>query len=293
MRSVRETTSERDEPRAPERQPFVGPVDMRILRRSCAVLGGIGKHYFRNEMRGFERIPREQSLLVANHDGGVLPINGLLFGAAWHPHFDYSRALYVLTHDLFQNMGRRFGKLMLDSGIIPADRGHMNAAIATGASVLVFPGAARETFRPFWERAKIDLGGRTGFIAQAIRHGLPVTPVISAGSHETLVVLAKGDKFARAIGLPKLVRSADIWPVLLGLPWGVWALPFLPQLPLPAKITVEVLDTIRLDDVAGRRLTPADANDKTIVDSLFRHVLGVMQEGVTRLYAERRYPFIG
>jgi 1-acyl-sn-glycerol-3-phosphate acyltransferase len=290
MRSVREAapTSGKD-----RRQPFVGPVDMRILRRSCAILGAIGKHYFRNEMRGFERLPREQSILVANHDGGVLPINGLLFGAAWHPYHDYSRPLYVLTHDIFQRFGRGFGQLMLDSGIIPADRGHMDAAIATGAPVLVFPGAARETFRPFWQRQKIDLGGRTGFIAQAIRHGLPVTPVISAGSHETLVVLASGQKFAKAIGLPKLVRSADIWPVLLGLPWGVWALPFLPQLPLPAKITVEVLDTIRLDDIIGRRLTPADADDKTVVDTAFRHVLGVMQEGVTRLYAERRYPFIG
>jgi hypothetical protein len=62
---------------------------------------------------------------------------------------------------------------------------------------------------------------------------------------------------------------------------------------LPAKITVEVLDSIRLDDIAGRRLTKADADDKNLVDSLFRHVLGVMQEGVTRLYAERRWPILG
>jgi 1-acyl-sn-glycerol-3-phosphate acyltransferase len=234
MRSVREAVPASGAERG---QRFVGPVDMRILRRSCAILGAIGKHYFRNEMRGFERLPREQSILVANHDGGVLPINGLLFGAAWHPYHDYSRPLYVLTHDIFQRFGRSFGQLMLDSGIIPADRGHMDAAIATGAPVLVFPGAARETFRPFWQRQKIDLGGRTGFIAQAIRHGLPVTPVISAGSHETLIVLASGQKFAKAIGLPKLVRSADIWPVLLGLPWGVWGGGRPPPRPDPATIT--------------------------------------------------------
>ena len=273
--------------------PFVGPVDMRVLRRSSKVLGTLGKYYFRNEMRGFEHIPSEQTILVANHDGGVLPMNGLLFGAAWHPHFDYSRGLYVLTHDIFQRFGPHFSKLMLDSGIIPADRGHMDSAIATGESVLVFPGAARETFRPFWKRREIDLGGRTGFVAQAIRHGLPITPVVSAGSHETLIVLASGQKFAKAIHLPKLVRSADTWPLLLGLPWGLWALPFLPQLPLPAKITVEVLAPIRLDDALGRRLRPDDADDRSIVDEGFRFVLAKMQEAVNRLYDERRWPILG
>ena len=33
-------------------------------------------------------------------------------------------------------------------------------------------------------------------------------------------------------------------PIIAGLPWGIWALPFLPQLPFPAKITTEVLPLI-------------------------------------------------
>ncbi len=275
------------------RLPDVGPVDMRVVRRSCRVLDPIARHYFRNDVRGLERLPRAQSILVANHDGGVLPMNGLCFGNAWHRHYGFERPLYVLTHDVLHLLGTHFSNLLLDSGVIPADRAHMDAALATGESVLVFPGAARETFRPFWKRREIDLGGRTGFIAQAIRWGLPITPVISAGSHETLIVLASGRKFAERIGLPKIVRSADIWPVLLGLPWGVWAMPFLPQLPLPAKITVEVLEPIRLDDALGRTLSPADADDKPLVDEGFRYVLARMQEGVTRLYSERRWPVLG
>ena len=275
------------------RGAFVGPVDMRVVRRSCRVLGPMAKHYFRNETRGLENLPRTQSILVANHDGGVLPMNGLCFGYAWHELYDYSRPLYVLTHDLLHKLGRGFSQLLLDSGVIPADRAHMDAALATGASVLVFPGAARETFRPFWKRREIDLGGRTGFVAQAMRWNLPLTPVVSAGSHETLIVLASGQKLAKGIGLPKLVRSADIWPLMLGLPWGVWALPFLPQLPLPAKITTEVLEPIRLDEVLGRKLGPDDADDKQLVDEGFRFVLERMQAAVTRLYAERRWPILG
>jgi 1-acyl-sn-glycerol-3-phosphate acyltransferase len=271
----------------------VDPVDMGVLRRSCRVIDPMARHYFRSEVRHMERLPREQTILVANHDGGVLPINGICFGNAWHRYHEFSRPLYVLTHDLLHKLGRGFSRLLLDSGVIPADRAHMDAALATGESVLVFPGAARETFRPYWKRAQIDLGGRTGFIGQAIRWGLPLTPVISAGSHETLVVLATGKKFAKSIGLPKLVRSADIWPIMVGLPWGIWALPFVPHLPLPAKITIEVLEPIRLDDLLGRRLTPADADDQAIIDQAFRLVLSRMQEGVTRLYSERRWPVLG
>ncbi len=271
----------------------VTPVDMKVVRRSCRFMGPIARHYFRNDVRGLERLPDQQTLLVANHDGGVLPVNGLCFGNAWHEHYGYTRPLYVLSHEILHRFGARASNLLLDSGVIPADRAHMDAALATGESVLVFPGAARESFRPFWKRREIDLGGRTGFVAQAMRWGLPITPVVSAGSHETLIVLASGKSFADRIGLRKLVRSADVWPVMAGLPWGVWALPFLPQLPLPAKITVEVLEPIRLDDVLGRSIGPDDATDEALVNEGFRVVLERMRAGVDRLYAERRWPILG
>jgi 1-acyl-sn-glycerol-3-phosphate acyltransferase len=271
----------------------VDPIDMDVVRRSVRIIHPIGKYYFRSEVRGLERVPDAQTLLVSHHDGGVLPLNGILLGEAWHRHFEYRRGLYVLSHDLFQMFGKKFTKLLTDSGMIPADREHMNAALTRGESVFVMPGAARESFRPFWKRDDIDLGGRTGFVAQAIRWGLPITPVVSAGSHETLVVLARGSSFAKAIGLPRLVRSADIWPVLAGFPWGVWALPFLPQVPLPAKITVEVLPPIDLSAELGRTLAPADAEDPAVVQAGFDVVLGKMKPAVKRLYAERKWPVLG
>ena len=40
-----------------------------------------------------------------------------------------------------------------------------------GDSVLVFPGAAREAFRTYRDRRNINLGGRTGFVARALRRG--------------------------------------------------------------------------------------------------------------------------
>jgi hypothetical protein len=107
---------------------------------------------------------------------------------------------------------------------------------------------------------------------------------VSAGSHETLIVLRRGARLARWLGLRKIVRSADNLPLLLGLPWGVWILPILPQFPLPAKVTTEVLEPIE---------PRGDPDDDAAVQRVFDEVLGSMKQALHRLYAERRYPVLG
>jgi hypothetical protein len=102
-----------------------------------------------------------------------------------------------------------------------------------------------------------------------------------------------GQKLANMLRIPKIVRSADVLPLLAGFPWGVWAIPFLPQIPIPAKITSEVLPPVHLSDELGRRLVPEDADDEKIVQAGFDVVLERMRQGLGRLYDERKYPFIG
>jgi len=266
---------------------------METVKRSYRILSKIMKNYFRSEVRGMDRIPDSQTILITHHDGGLLPINGICFGVAWYEHFKFERPIYVLTHDLLHSLFPAFSRLNAESGLVLADRRSMDATLATGESVLVFPGAARESFRSYWKRRAIDLGGRTGFIAQAIRWNLPITPIVSAGGHETVFILSGGHSLARWLGIPKLVRSADVMPLIAGLPWGVWAIPFLPPLPLPSKITSEVLEPIWLPDALGRRLTPADADDPAIVRAGFDLVLGRMRRAVDALYDERRWPVLG
>jgi len=266
-------------------EPFVVPeIDFDTVRKSQAIWRAIVESYFRSRVRGMERIPATQCMVVQHHDGGLFPVNGICFGVAWHQHFQFERPLYVLSHDLIHAVFDLFTDLLPRSGLVPADREVVDAVAATGHDILVFPGAARESFRPFWERARIDLGGRTGFVRQALKHRLPIVPVVSAGSHETLIVLARGARVAERLGLRRLVRSADSFPLLLGLPWGIWMLPILPQLPLPAKITSEVLEPIYLE---------GDPDDLAAVRAGFDTVLGRMQTGLARLYAERRWPIIG
>ncbi len=259
-------------------------VSIPTVRKSHAFFSPVVRRYFRSEVRGLSRIPPRQVLLVTHHDGGVLPLNGICFGVAWSEHFAFERPLYVLAHDLIHATFKPFTDLLPRSGVVPADRHVMDRVVQAGHSLLVFPGAARESFRPFSERRRIDLGGRLGFVRQAMRHGIPIVPFVRAGAHETLIVLRRGARLARWLRLNSIVRSADVLPVVAGLPWGLWLMPALPQLPLPAKITTEVLEPIELD---------GDAEDERAVRRGFDLVLARMQASLDALYAERRYPILG
>ena len=56
------------------------------------------------------------------------------------------------------------------------------------------------------------------------------------------------------------------------------------HIPLPAKITIEVLPSIDLREQFGPEPDP---------DEVYRYVTGLMQEALDGLAAERRFPVIG
>jgi 1-acyl-sn-glycerol-3-phosphate acyltransferase len=212
--------------------------------------------YFRGEVRGLERVPSDTTLLVANHDGGCLPFDTMVFGHAWHRYHDFKRPLRVLMHEIPFKLGRTLRDFLHACGLVSACPPNMEAALEAGEATLVLPGAAREAFRRYKDRRDIDLGGRTGFVQRSLRRRIPITPVVTAGAHETMFILTRGQTLATWVGLKKAFK-ADAWPLALGLPWGIWFGPMWPYLPLPSKITVEVLEPIEFAKVIGR---PARAN---------------------------------
>ena len=121
-----------------------------------------------------------------------------------------------------------------------ADRETAEGILRGGGVLIDFPGGDFDVFRPWRDRNHIDFNGRLGFIRLALRTGVPVVPAVSIGAHETVVVLARGERLARTLGIDRLFRI-KVMPLVLGPPWGV--VPGgIPTLPLPAKITVELGD---------------------------------------------------
>lgn len=162
---------------------------------------------------------------------------------------------------------------------IPRSAGHdsANHAFAAGACVLVYPGSDMDTFRPFGDRNKVVLAGRTGFIKKlALRAGVPIVPVVTAGTHEQLVVLARGDRLARRLHAHVWART-EVLPLVLALPWGLTS-GFLPYLPLPAQTTQSFLPPMTWPE-----LGPASAEVPADVQRCYRDVEAAMQAELTRI----------
>ena len=98
-----------------------------------------------------------------------------------------------------------------------------------------------------------------------------------------LAVLAVGLISAKLLRLDRTLRL-KVLPILVAPPWGLTVGDFLPRLPLPAKITIDVLPAINLRERFG-----PDPD----VDEVYEHVTAVMQDGLSALAAERRFPVIG
>ena len=112
---------------------------------------------------------------------------------------------------------------------------------------------------------------------------MPIVPVVSIGGQETALFLSRGMGLSRALGLDQALRL-KVLPISIAVPWGLNVGDFLGHLPLPAKITIEVLPPIRLREEFG-----PDPD----VDEVYEHVVRQMQETLDALAAERRWPVIG
>jgi 1-acyl-sn-glycerol-3-phosphate acyltransferase len=240
--------------------------------------------WFRAEVRGLENIAaRGPVLLVGNHSGGTLIADTLVFAQAFYDHFGPEREFFQLAHDLvFKVPGMR--ATLTPYGTVPASPENMRRAVARGAALLVYPGGDHETYRASWRSAEIDFAHRTGFVRLALEYGVPIVPVVSIGGQETALFLGQGEHLARLLHLHRLLRI-DVAPVQIAPPWGVTVLDLPGRIPLPAKISIEVLPAIDLrEELGGARGDPDEGYDI---------VTGRMQDALSGLDRARGLPLIG
>jgi 1-acyl-sn-glycerol-3-phosphate acyltransferase len=255
--------------------------DTDYIRETLPGLWALASLYFRADVRGLHHIQREGPvLLVGNHSGGMVAPDLFVFVLAFSTYFGVERSFYQLAHNGV--MLPPFGPMVRRYGTVAADPNNAELALKSGAAVLVYPGGDYEVFRPSWESGKVDFGGRTGFIRLALRLGVPIQPVVSIGSQETALFLTRGSRLARLTGVDKLLRLKTL-PIVLGLPFGLMPGVF-GHLPLPAKITIQVLPKIDLPERYG---------DDPDVQEINRDLLESMQDVLTALSEERRLPVIG
>jgi 1-acyl-sn-glycerol-3-phosphate acyltransferase len=256
--------------------------DPDYIREKLPQLWLLATLWFRAEVRNLGNIPEEGAvLMVGNHSGGNLTPDTHILTLAFHTYFGVERAFYQLAHNLV--LASPVGQILRKFGTVSASHEHAKEALDTGAALLVYPGGDWEVHRASWEGGKVDFAGRKGFIRLALAEDVPMVPVVAVGGQETALFLGRGSRLARGLGLDRLLRL-KVLPISIAPPWGLNVGDFLGHIPLPAKITIEVLPAIDLRDQFGE-----DPN----VDEVYDHVTRTMQEALDALVAERRFPILG
>jgi 1-acyl-sn-glycerol-3-phosphate acyltransferase len=251
--------------------------DPDYIRESLPGLWILASLYFRAEVRGLRHIPEEGPvLLVGNHSGGNVTPDTHVFTLAFTTYFGVERRFHQLAHNLVLSLPGL--GVLRKYGTVAANAANAERALREGAALLVYPGGDYEVHRPSWQSARVDFGGRRGFVRLAREHGVPLVPIVSIGGQETALFVSRGERLARLFGLDRMFRL-KVLPISIALPWGVNVGDILGHVPLPAKITIQVLP-------------PLDVRDLD-VDEAYDLVVERMQQTLTALQTERRLPVLG
>ena len=251
--------------------------DPDYIRETLPGLWMLASLYFRADVRGLQHIPEDGPvLMVGNHSGGNLTPDTHVFTLAFSTYFGVERRFHQLAHNLVLSMPG-LGSLR-KYGTVAATPENAQRALDVGAALLVYPGGDYEVHRPSWESAKVDFGGRRGFIRLAKERKVPLVPVVAIGGQETALFLSRGEGLAKLLGLDRMFRL-KVLPISLALPWGLNVGDMLGHIPLPAKITIQVLE-------------PVDVS-RMDVDKAYERVTTQMQTALTGLAEERSLPVLG
>jgi 1-acyl-sn-glycerol-3-phosphate acyltransferase len=267
-------------------EPLFDPdsLDNRDPARIAAVLGALDpvlERFFHPTVRGLSRIPEGPALYVANHNAGLLMPDVFIFASAVFRSRGLADLPYGLAHDLAVRPAA-LNRLLCPLGAVRAQPGVAERIFASGHKALVYPGGDREVLRPFAKRDEIVFGERRGYVKLALKTGVPISPVVTAGAHSGFIVLDDGGRVARALGLPKWAR-VNVLPTVLSFPWGLtFGFPP-PYVPIPTRIYSEVLPPIRFAWTG-----PEAAEDPKWVEECHQRVVATMQDALTRLSRERR-----
>ncbi|CEJ43042.1 lysophospholipid acyltransferase family protein [Umezakia ovalisporum] len=260
--------------------------DPEFIKSLMPLFSFLYHYYFRVQTSGWHHIPtQEKVLFVGSHNGGMASPDMAMIMYDWFRKFGFEKPVYGLMHPHIWKFTPEVAKIAAKTGAIIAHPKMAYAAFRCGASVLVYPGGAEDVFRPHHLRNKIYFAGRRGFIKLALQEKVPIVPIISTGAHDTLIVLADFYKILQQFhewGMPWLFDiDPVVFPVYLGLPWGL-AIGPLPNIPLPVHIQTRVCKPIVFE-----RYGQEAASNRQYVNECYELVVNQMQQDLDQLVQMR------
>jgi 1-acyl-sn-glycerol-3-phosphate acyltransferase len=237
-----------------------------------AVLRPIASKWFRIEVVGAENIPADGGALVVSNHSGTLPLDALM--TLLQVHDRTGRFLRPLGADLVFKLPF-VSSLARKAGATLACGEDAERMLREGELVGVWPEGFKGIGKPFSERYKLQRFGRGGFVAAALRTGVPIIPVSVVGAEEIYPLVGNVPGLARVLGLPYLPIT-PFFP-LLG-PLGA--------IPLPSKWLIEFGEPIRTDSYET-----GAADDPMLVFNVTDQVRETIQQTLFGLLQQRQSVF--
>lgn len=259
-------------------------LDQKWMNRQKYFWNPLMDYWFRMEVEGWERLPEPPALLVGTHSGAPFVWDAWTVGIQWWRRFGEDRPLHGTAHDALM-ASPLIGRFFRTMGVLPAAPDSIATALAAGRDVALWPGGEVDSLRPWTQRDRAVLAGRTGFVKMAINAGVPIVPIATVGGADAMPVLFTGARLARALRLDKFARL-KVFPIALSAPWGI-APAALPQIPLPTKIRTSFQEPVQIDS------DPDLADDEDYVKAKYEEVRQSIQGGMEALARRRAFPLFG
>jgi 1-acyl-sn-glycerol-3-phosphate acyltransferase len=235
--------------------------DPKVLERFADIAGPILWKWFRPRVRGLDNVPDGGALYVCNHNGGFMTPDTWILAVSIIRERGIDDVPYALAHQVVMEVP--ITNLTLPAmGAIAANPKNAHRVFAVGRKVLVYPGGDLDAFRPSRDRGRVVFGPRRGYLRLALREGVPIIPVVSAGSHNVWWVVSDGRWLSRLLRTHRFLRT-DVLPI--------------------TGIFIDVLEPIYFE-----RSGPEAAGDATYVEECHQRVLDAMQPALDQLMQERR-----
>lgn len=196
------------------------------------------RYYFRVETRGIENVPAGRVLLIGNHAGNTIPMDGGLLGMSMLMEAEPPRLVRAMAEFYLPRIPW-WSELIHRVGAVVGTPENCRRLLESEEAIMVFPEGHRGFIKPYSKAYQLQRFG-TGFVRLALETKTPIVPVGIVGSEEQSPGLYDSKFLGRLIGSPAFPITATF--PLLGL---------LGFVPLPVKYRIWFGEPIMLDGDAG------------------------------------------
>ena len=151
--------------------------------RSLLIFGTIlYRYYFRVETQGIERVPSGRVLVIGNHAGNTIPIDGGMVGLSLFLELEPPRMARAMA-EFYLPQIPWWSELIHRVGAVVGTPENCTQLLEREEAILVFPEGHRGFIKPYSKAYQLQRFG-TGFVRLALQTRTPIVPVGIVGTEE-------------------------------------------------------------------------------------------------------------